>query len=170
MALCLSENQSQCTLQVSGYYIAAGRKVQLPWAGIHKWRKAEQKDQYTGLQIKYSSAWALSLCVGKTGAFKNRKAVSFQIDRCYNTRLWPVILVNNWNSATSGESGMARMFANSLRRNTWDFAEMYEAEKRGKLYYVEPHLRIQRSQLVLSGGHAERKWKSLARQVLLASP
>ena len=28
-------------------YTAAGREVQIPWGGIHKWRKAEQGDRYT---------------------------------------------------------------------------------------------------------------------------
>jgi len=39
-----------------------------------------------------SSAWALSLCGHKTGAFKHRRAVSFQIGLCSDPYLWSWIL------------------------------------------------------------------------------
>jgi len=49
------------------YYAATGRNVQVPGGGIHDWAKAEQRDWYTELQNKRSSAWGLSLLGHKTG-------------------------------------------------------------------------------------------------------
>ena len=60
-------SKGQCT--------AAGGEVQVPWCGIHEWRKTEQGDWNTEWLSKSSSAWILSLCGHKTEAFKHRKAV-----------------------------------------------------------------------------------------------
>jgi len=54
-----------------------GRKVQVPWGGIHEWPKAEQRYLYTDWLSKHSITWASSLCHHRTGAFKHRKPVSF---------------------------------------------------------------------------------------------
>ena len=54
-----------------------GRKVQVPWGGIHEWPKAEQRYLYTDWLSKHSITWASSLCRHRTGAFKHRKPVSF---------------------------------------------------------------------------------------------
>jgi len=56
---------------------ATGREVQVPRGGIHEWREAKQGDWYTKWLNKRSSAWALSLCGGKTGDFKFGNAFSF---------------------------------------------------------------------------------------------
>ena len=54
----------------------------MPRGGIYEWQKAECHKIDTRIGKLHSSAWALSLCGHTTGAFKHRKAVSFQIDLC----------------------------------------------------------------------------------------
>ena len=62
------------------HYTAACGEVQylgLVFTGDGRW--SEEIDRRIG---KCKTAWALSLCGHKTGAFKHRKDVSFQIGLC----------------------------------------------------------------------------------------
>jgi len=90
-------------------YTAAGGDVQVPRVGIYVWQKARR------LIHGLSSAWALSLCGHKTGAFKRRKAVSFQIDLCSDPYLWSCILGNDRKNINPGASTKDRIFEKSPR-------------------------------------------------------
>ena len=89
--LCLSTNPSQCTLQVNGNTFQQVEKIKylgVLFTSDGRW----SEDWYTDLQSKRSSEWASSLCSDKTGAFKHRKAVSFQVGLCSDPYLWSSIL------------------------------------------------------------------------------
>ena len=63
-------------------YITAGRKVQVPWGGIHEWLKTEQEDCNMDWWSKCSSVSALSLCGHKTRALKTLQSCQFWIILC----------------------------------------------------------------------------------------
>ena len=79
-------------------------------------RVTERGIWYTDWWSKYSSAWAFSLCVHKTGGFKHRKAVSFEIRLCSDSQLLLWILGNDLKNTIPSANGRDGMIAKSSRR------------------------------------------------------
>jgi len=96
-------------------YTAAGGEVHVPRVGIYEWSKAERQEIDARVGKARSFGWVLSLCGHKTGAFKHRKPLSFEIGLCSNPYLWPWIRGNDRKNINSSAMAKYGIFAKSPR-------------------------------------------------------
>ena len=120
-------------------------------------------------RIPKANAVPRELCCSgvKTGAFKVRKAFSFQIGLCFDPHPWTWTSSNHWKNAfprTSGKNGFPRIIQGVTLCDKVHRSEIRKAQN------VKPLLWIERSQLRWFGHVSRISQKRLTRQVLLATP
>ena len=119
---CLSRNPRQCMLHLRGI------TLQYRWRSSSR-LKTEEEDWYVYLWCERSSAWVFSLSGDKTRPFKDRKAVYFCIDLCFDPHLWSLILGNDWKSDIPSPNGRDGIFAKSSRCDTsWQSAQLWNSQ------------------------------------------
>jgi len=100
-------------------YTATGGDVEVPWDGIHEWRKSEQRDWYTNWYSKRSFAWALLL--------RGDQTESFQFLNWPLFRSSPMVMNLRWRlkNAVKRMNGRDGIFAKSSRCDTsWQIARV----------------------------------------------
>jgi len=122
-------------------------EVEVPWGGVHEWRKAEQGDWYVEWESKHSSAWALSFCGDKTELLNIAKlSVLKSVCVCTDPYLWSRILGNDWKNTIPSASSRDGIFAKSLHGVI--VGEKVCSYKIREALNIEPLLLIERPQLL----------------------